>query len=63
MRLRAFVILGLSILIALAAFPGQAQAATFTVTKTEDTSRVTPASASNPTLRVSVVCSDYRSSL
>ena len=37
MRLRAFVILGLAILIALTAFPGQAQAATFTVTKTEDT--------------------------
>ena len=37
MRLRAFVILGLAILIALTAFPGQAQAATLTVTKTQDT--------------------------
>ena len=37
MRFRAFVILGLAILIALTAFPGQAQAAELTVTKTEDT--------------------------
>ena len=37
MRLRAFAILGLAILIALTAFLGQAQAATFLVTKTADT--------------------------
>ena len=37
MRLRAFAIFGLAILIAVTAFPGQAQAATFTVTKTADT--------------------------
>ncbi len=37
MRLRAFALFGLAILIALTAFPGLAQAATFTVTKTADT--------------------------
>lgn len=50
MRLRAFVILGLVILIALTAFPGQAQAATFTATATENTLAVAPASVSTPTL-------------
>ena len=37
MRLRAFTILGLAILIALTAFPGQVHAATFIVNKTADT--------------------------
>jgi len=37
MRLRVFALFGLAILVALTAFPGQAQAATFTVTKTADT--------------------------
>ncbi|MCH7787686.1 MAG: hypothetical protein IIC22_09260, partial [Chloroflexi bacterium] len=50
MRLRAFVILSLAILFALTAFPGQAQAATYSVTGTEDASRAAPASVSNPTL-------------
>ena len=52
MRLRAFALFGLAILIALTAFPGQARAATYSVTGTEDTSRVAPASASHPTLAV-----------
>ena len=50
MRLRAFALFGLAILIALTAFPGQAQAATYSVTGTEDASRAAPASVSNPTL-------------
>ena len=37
MRLRGFAILGFAMLMALAAFPGQTQAAAFTVTKTADT--------------------------
>ena len=52
MRLRAFVILGLAILIALTAFPGQAQAATFVVTKTADISTAATVLTSTPVLAI-----------
>ena len=52
MRIRAFVLFGLAILIALTAFPGQARAAELTVTRTADLSRAAPASASTPALAI-----------
>lgn len=52
MRLRAFTLFGLAILVAMTTFPGQARAAEFTVINTGDSSRAAPASVSIPTITI-----------
>ncbi len=52
MRLRAFALFGLALLVAMTAFPKQARAADLTVTNTGDSSRATPALVSTPTIAI-----------